>query len=63
MRLAAQDAKRQQAESRVTLAEAIGVPAGALEGVEIRSRDWIACRRGWTPPPPGDRRCSTAPMC
>jgi outer membrane protein TolC len=35
MRLAAQDARRQRAESRVTLAEAIGVPAGALDGVAI----------------------------
>jgi len=34
-RLAAQDAKRQRAESRVALAEAIGVPVGALDGVEI----------------------------
>jgi outer membrane protein TolC len=34
-RLTAQDARRQQAESRVALAEAIGVPVGALEGVEI----------------------------
>ncbi len=34
-RLAAHDAKRQRAESRVAVAEAIGVPVGALEGVEI----------------------------
>jgi outer membrane protein TolC len=34
-RLAAQDAKRQGAESRVAVAEAIGIPVGALEGVEI----------------------------
>jgi outer membrane protein TolC len=35
MRLTAHDAKRQWAESRVALAEAIGVPVGALDGVEI----------------------------
>lgn len=34
-RLAAQDAKRQRAESRVALAEAIGVPVAALASVEI----------------------------
>lgn len=34
-RLAAHDAKRQRAESRVAVAEAIGIPAGALDGVEI----------------------------
>ncbi|MBI4663283.1 MAG: TolC family protein [Verrucomicrobia bacterium] len=34
-RLAAQDAKRQRAESRVALAEAIGLPVGALDSVEI----------------------------
>lgn len=34
-RLAAQEAKRQRAESRVALVEAIGVPVEALEGVEI----------------------------
>ncbi len=34
-RLAAQDAKRQRAESRVAVADAIGVPSGALDGVEI----------------------------
>jgi len=34
-RLAAHDAKRQGAESRVALAEAIGVPVGALDGVGI----------------------------
>lgn len=34
-RLMAQDAKRQQAESRVALAEAIGVPVGALEAAEL----------------------------
>lgn len=33
--LAAQDAKRQQAESRVAVAEAIGVPVGAVESVEV----------------------------
>lgn len=35
IRLAAHDAQRQQAESRVALAEAIGVPVGALDGVQI----------------------------
>jgi outer membrane protein TolC len=35
MRLALHDAQQQQAESRVGLAEAIGVPVGALDGVEI----------------------------
>ncbi|HOA63228.1 MAG TPA: TolC family protein, partial [Verrucomicrobiota bacterium] len=34
-RLAAHDAKRQRAESRVALAEAIGVPVGALDGMEL----------------------------
>jgi outer membrane protein TolC len=34
-RLAAHDAKRQRAESRVALAEAIGVPVGAVDSVEI----------------------------
>ncbi|MCZ7637115.1 MAG: TolC family protein [Verrucomicrobia bacterium] len=34
-RLTTLDAKRQRAESRVALAEAIGVPVGALEGVEL----------------------------
>jgi cobalt-zinc-cadmium efflux system outer membrane protein len=34
-RLAAHDAKRARAETRVTLAEAIGMPVGALDGVEI----------------------------
>lgn len=34
-RLAAQEARRQQAESRVALAAAIGVPVSALDGVEI----------------------------
>ena len=34
-RLAAQDAKRRRAESRVALAEAIGVPVAALDSVEI----------------------------
>jgi outer membrane protein TolC len=34
-RLAAQDAKRQGAESRVAVAEAIGIPVGALDAVEI----------------------------
>jgi outer membrane protein TolC len=34
-RLAASDARRQWAESRVALAEAIGVSLGALDGVEI----------------------------
>jgi outer membrane protein TolC len=34
-RLAAQEARRQRAESRVALAEAIGVPVSALDGVEI----------------------------
>ena len=33
--LTAQDAKRQSAESRVAVAEAIGVPVGALAGVEF----------------------------
>lgn len=33
--LAALDTKRQQAESRVALAEAIGVPVGALDAVQI----------------------------
>jgi len=35
IRLVAHDAKRRQAESRVAVAESIGVPAGAVEGVEI----------------------------
>jgi outer membrane protein, heavy metal efflux system len=34
-RLAEQDAKRQRGESRVAVAEAIGIPVGALDGVEI----------------------------
>lgn len=34
-RLAAQEARRQQVESRVALAEAIGVPVGAIEKLEI----------------------------
>jgi len=34
-RLAVPDAARQRAESRVAMAEAIGIPLGALDGVEI----------------------------
>jgi len=34
-RLAEQDAKRQRGESRVAVAEAIGIPVGALDAVEI----------------------------
>lgn len=35
IRLVAHDAKRQRTESRMALAETIGVPAGAFDGVEI----------------------------
>jgi cobalt-zinc-cadmium efflux system outer membrane protein len=39
-RLALRDAERQSAEARVQLAEAIGVPASALEGVKFSSEGW-----------------------
>jgi outer membrane protein, heavy metal efflux system len=39
-RLALRDAERQSAEARVQLAEAIGVPASALEGVKFSFEGW-----------------------
>jgi outer membrane protein TolC len=39
-RLALRDAERQSAEARVQLAEAIGVPASALEGLKFSFQGW-----------------------
>jgi len=50
MKMAVQEAKQQNAESRVALAEAVGVPVGALNNAEISFAGLDGAPAGWDVP-------------